>query len=142
MLGDTSFFEGIRCYFRLYNGENALSADFRKVMETVSGISLRCFFRQWLHQPGWPQYRVTCEWSESAREAEVTVIQTQDTGLFDMPMDIAFSSENRREVRKIRPVGRESRFRIPLKIRPSSVEIDPGGWVFKSIEDSRLKIQD
>jgi aminopeptidase N len=142
MLGDASFFEGIRCYYRLYNGKNALSGDFRKIMETVSGISLRTFFRQWLHQPGWPQYRLTWEWNEAAREAEVTVIQAQDTGLFDMPMDIAFSSGNLREVHKIRPSGRENRFRIPLKTRPSSVELDPGGWVLKSIEDQGLKIKD
>ncbi len=134
MLGDANFFEGIRCYYRLYEGESVLSEDFRRVIETASGISLRSFFRQWLYQPGWPQYRITWKWDEAAHEAEVVVIQTQDIGLFDMPMDISFSSGIQREVHKIRIIGRKNRFRIPLKITPIYVEIDPEGWILKSIE--------
>jgi len=137
ILGDSSFFECIRCYYHLYKGGSVLSEDFQKVIEPVSGISLGNFFRQWLHQPGWPQYRITWKWDEAAREAEVVVVQTQTTGVFDMPMDIAFSSGNQREVHRIRIIDKTNTFRIPLKITPSSFEIDPEGWVLKSttIED-------
>ncbi len=134
MLGDPSFFEGIRCYYHLYKGGSVLSEDFQKVMESVSGISLRNFFRQWLHQPGWPQYRIAWKWDEAAREAEIAVIQMQNTGLFDMPMDVVFSSGDQREVHRIRILDKENKFRIPLKISPTSMDIDPDGWVLKSTE--------
>ncbi len=134
MLGESSFFEIIRCYYHLYKDESVMSEDFQRIVESVSGISLRNFFRQWLYQPGWPQYRVAWKWDESAREAEVVVIQVQNTDLFDMPMDIAFTSGNRQEIHKIRVIGKENRFRIPLKFIPTTVEMDPEGWVLKSIE--------
>jgi aminopeptidase N len=142
MLGDSKFFAGIRRYYNLYKGGNALSEDFQVVLESVSGISLKNFFRQWLHQPGWPQYRLLWKWNEAEREAEVIVIQTQKTGLFNMPMDIAFSSGKQQEIHKIRISDKVNEFRIPLNITPSTLEIDPEGWVLKSteIEDRRFQM--
>jgi len=134
MLGDSSFFEGIRCYYHLYKEGNVLSEDFQKLMENVSGISLGNFFRQWLNQPAWPQYSISWKWDEAAKEAEVWVRQTQTTGLFDMPLDIAFLSGNQREIHRVRIIDRMNKLRIPLKNKPSSVEIDPDGWVLKSID--------
>lgn len=144
ILGDASFFECIRRYYDLSKGRSVLSEDFQRVIESASGISLGYFFRQWLYQPGWPQYRFTWNWDETAGEAKVIVTQTQTTGFFDMPLDIEFSSGNQREVHRIRTAGKENRFRIPLKFTPLSMDIDPGGWVLKSveIEDRRLKVED
>jgi aminopeptidase N len=133
ILGDAKFFEGIRRYYGLYAGANALSEDFQKVMESVSGMSLSAFFRQWLYQPGWPEYRVSWHWDGAAGEVELQVRQMQTTGLFDMPLEIAFSVENRKEVYKFQVVDAAHRFRIPLPTRPLAVEIDPDGWVLKSL---------
>jgi aminopeptidase N len=132
MLGDKDFFEGIRRYYGLYAGGNALSEDFQKVMESVSGASLSAFFRQWLCQPGWPEYHIIWHWDEAAGEVEFTVRQMQATGLFDMPLDIAFSVKNRWEVYRFRVSDAVQKFRIPLRQRPVSLAIDPDGWVLKS----------
>ena len=134
MLGDRVFFESIRSYYRLYKGGNAMSGDFRKVVETVSGMSLGNFFRQWLHQPGWPQYQISWKWNENAQEAEVRIVQTQTTGIFDMPLDLAFKTGKQREIYRARLAGRQQKLRIPLKRKPSILEIDPGGWFLKSVE--------
>src|SRR4030095_1066374 len=56
ILGDDTFFKGIRRYYNLYAERNASTEDFQQAMESESGISLTGFFRQWCYQPGWPVY--------------------------------------------------------------------------------------
>jgi aminopeptidase N len=134
MLGDASFFRGIRRYYSLYAGGNASSEDFQKAMEAVSGIPLDVFFKQWLTQPGWPEYSLSWRWDEKARAAEITVRQQQATGLFDMTADIAFETETGKEVRTLHLAGAEQTHRIPLPSKPFSIELDPDAWLLKSVE--------
>jgi aminopeptidase N len=133
ILGDKTFFEGIRQYYSLYAGKNTSSEDFQEVMESASGSDLSVFFRQWLFQPGWPEYLVRWHWNESAGELELSVKQEQATGRFDMPMNVVVSAEKLQEVHRIRISSTNNRFRIPLRTKPSAVEIDPDGWVLKTV---------
>jgi hypothetical protein len=57
----------------------------------------------------------------------------QTTGLFDMALDIVFEVGDRKEVRRLRVSDETHLFRIPLSEEPLSVEIDPDGWVLKTI---------
>ncbi len=132
LLGDEKFFEGIRLYYQRYADRNAMSGDFQKAMESVSGTPQDAFFKQWLYQPGWPEYQITWGWNTDAGEVELSIRQTQTAGLFDMPLEIAFSSGSQREVRKFRVAGETHSFRIPLKTQPDAIEIDPDGWLLKS----------
>jgi aminopeptidase N len=138
MLGDVKFFEGIRRYYRLHADGNALSEDFQKEMESAGGIELTAFFKQWLYQKGWPEYLVSWHWNAIAGEVELQLRQTQTIGLFDMPLNIAFSVGNRREVRRFRVTGETHNFRIKLKAEPDAIELDPNGWVLKSVRYLKL----
>jgi aminopeptidase N len=134
VLGDDAFFRGIRSYYQRYAGKNARSEDFQKTMESASGASLSAFFHQWLYQPGWPEYEVSWHWDESRRQVKCRVRQLQSTGIFDMPMDIAFEVDTRREVRRFRISKAEQEFKIRLPGKPSSIKLDPDGWILKSGE--------
>jgi aminopeptidase N len=136
MLGDKIFFKGIQRFYALYEGKNISSEDFQKAMESASGASLGNFFHQWLYQPGWPDYRVSSEWKESRHVLEVSIRQAQTTGLFDMPMDIVVSVGKRKSICRVRVSEAIHTFRIPLRDKPSAIEIDPGGWVLKTISVS------
>jgi aminopeptidase N len=129
VLGDEVFFAGIRRYYSEFAGRNASSEDFQRVMESFSGKSLQRFFRQWLYQPGWPEYRVTWSWDERAGEAVVRFDQTQAAGLFDMPVEIAFDMGERRELRLVRVGEKEETVRVTLPKRPAALRIDPDGWL-------------
>jgi aminopeptidase N len=133
LLGEDTFFKGIRHYYQLHAGGTALSEDFQKAMESVSGRSLRAFFHQWLYQPGWPLYSISWHWDESRHQVSCVVRQLQKTGLFDMPLDIAFSIDGRQEVRRFRVSEAEQKFSISLPGKPSSIKIDPNGWILKSV---------
>jgi len=133
LIGDEAFFEGIRRYYSLHAGGNVRTVDFRKAMESAGGKDLDAFFSQWLYQPAWPEYRLRWDWDDAGRAVTIHIRQTQDTGLFDMPMDIVLSSGNRKVVRRIRVSERDSSFRVQLSWPPSAVEIDPDGWILKTL---------
>jgi aminopeptidase N len=133
LIGNDAFYKGIRQYYQLYAGGTVRSEDFQKAMESTSGVSLDSFFHQWLYQPGWPQYSVSWNWNERAHEMECMVRQLQSTGLFDMPLDIVFNTDNGQEVRRLRIAKAEQEFRIPLPGKPLAIEIDPNGWILKSV---------
>ncbi len=133
ILGDETFFAGIRSYYNLYAGRNVLTEDFRAVMESVSGRRLATFFHQWFEQPGWPEYRVSWRWDAAAKEVELEFTQQQTGGLFEMPLDVAFTLGQRRELRTVEVSARTATVRVALPEAPSAVEIDPGGWVLKEV---------
>jgi aminopeptidase N len=132
ILGDEKFFEGIRRYYAAYQDRAALTEDFQKAMESTGGVDLSAFFRQWLYQPGWPEYEISWRWNELNGKVELMVRQLQTAGAFDMPMEIAFRVGDRWEKRRIRVAKAEELFNIPLSVKPSSVKIDPDGWLFQS----------
>jgi len=121
----------------MYQDGNATSEDFRKAMESASGVSLSTFFKQWLYQPGWPEYRISWNWDAVAGEVGLVIHQAQTTGLFDATLDVVFEERDRREAHKIRVFNADQSFRIPLSGRPSSIEIDPDGWLLKTISVQR-----
>ena len=86
-LGDDVFWAGIRTYYQRYKLRNALTEDFREVMEEVSGQDLKAFFHQWLHEPGYPDLAVTWTYHTADQEVEVVIRQGQDH-LYDVPLTI------------------------------------------------------
>jgi aminopeptidase N len=133
ILGDATFFKGIRRYYSLYAERNVSTEDFQRAMESESGISLTGFFRQWCYQPGWPVYEIAWRWDAGAGEVEMTFHQAQTTGLFDMPVQIVLGAGDRREARKVRISAQDQTVRLKLSERPSTLEIDPDGWLLKSV---------
>jgi len=55
-VGDDAFFNGLRAYVSQYSGGNAEIADFRDVMERVSGKPLGDFFNAWLYETKLPPF--------------------------------------------------------------------------------------
>jgi aminopeptidase N len=132
MLGDEMFFNGIRRFYSMYEGRNASSEDFQKVLEGVSATDLSTYFKQWLHRPGLPEYRLTWHWSESTGELAISVLQVQTTGLFDMPVEIVVSAGTQKDVYRFRIREAAHSLRIPLRTKPLTVELDPNNWILKS----------
>lgn len=66
-LGDENFRKGIRKYYAAFEGKNASTEDFRKVMETIRKVDLKLFFQQWLYSPGQPNLNVTWRYDEAKK---------------------------------------------------------------------------
>ncbi len=133
VLGDEVFFRGIRHYYGLHAEGTVLTSDFQRVMESESGKSLHDFFSQWLYQPGWPDYQITWHWNDRTSETELTVRQIQETGLFDMPVDLMFRCTGRTERRTLQISSESKTFALPLPCKPHAMEVDPDGKLLKNV---------
>jgi len=88
-LGDVVFWKGIQNYYAAYAGSNATTADFKKIMEQVSGVDLNAFFKQWLFTAGHPVLDITWKYNEAKKRLVVRIVQQQDE-LFDFPLELTF----------------------------------------------------
>ena len=137
LLGDETFFRAVRTYYRRHAGGNAVTEDVQRVMEAEAGASLQTFFRQWLYQPGFPEYRVSWRWDARSRQAEVVFEQVQAGGLFDTPVELAFAVGDAQERRTTRVAERRQTVRLDLPGPPSSLVLDPDGWLLHAATVSR-----
>jgi aminopeptidase N len=90
LVGDETFFAGIRHYYESFAGGNASSNDFRGAMEAVYGQDLDWFFDQWLERPGYPMLSIASEWDTATGEAVVTITQAQPDAwpAFRFPLEV------------------------------------------------------
>jgi len=135
-LGDATFFGGLRRFYALHAGANASSEDLRRVLEAESGTNLETFFRQWLHEPGFPEYEVAWRWDRAAGEVVLDLAQSQASGPFDMPVELAFHVGDTIERRTLRVSERSQTLRVALPSAPTTLELDPDGWLLKSVRVS------
>jgi len=107
-LGDDIFWKGIRSFYEVYKNKNALTDDFKRVMEAVSGKNLGGFFHQWLYLPGQPDLKITARSSQREGSTEIVVEQTQPS-LFNFPLELLINSQDGTTREKIMVSGRISK---------------------------------
>ncbi|MBR9978382.1 MAG: hypothetical protein KFH87_09855 [Bacteroidetes bacterium] len=91
VMGDETFFEGLRAYGQTNAYGNASSFDLQRTMEEYYAQPLNWFFDQWVFAAGWPEYTLYRVLDEDEAPLRVRLEQTQDQEkypLFIMPMDL------------------------------------------------------
>jgi aminopeptidase N len=122
-IGDDAFWRGIRKYYVTYLNKNALTADFRKIMEEASGTDLKSFFQQWLYRPGHPELEVTWTYSKGAVTVNIRQIQAVP---FAFPLDVRLRLPDGTLIEKSVPVsGALERFTVPSEAKPAELVLDP-----------------
>lgn len=125
-IGDDAFRKGIRTYYERYQLSNALTDDFRKVMEEVSGQNLKDFFQQWLFTAGHPKLKVTWEYDNKKNNLAVKVQQIQATP-FQFPLELGIfkNSSGEPETHTLEVSKPEQSFDISMKYAPALINLDP-----------------
>lgn len=133
-VGDDTFLKGIRTYYSRYKYSNALTSDFQRTMESVSGKSLKSFFQQWIFRPGHPV--LSSNWEQNNTELLFKLVQKQSKP-FQFPLEIRLTLEDNNTIMKTFEVSKSAEeFKIPIKSKVTNVEIDPNGWLlFESLND-------
>jgi aminopeptidase N len=143
VLGTKIFWKGIKSYYLKYKDLNASTADFKKVMEEVSGINLTTFFNQWLYQPG--VLKLEAEWYYDKSETELVLFlkQVQDGKvLIEMPIEIGINiEENKQKIQKIQLSGASSKHRIKLENEPTNISLDPNLLVLMNNSIKKIEIK-
>jgi aminopeptidase N len=133
VVGDEKFFAGVADYYRTHRDGNALTEDFRRVMELHAGRPLDWFFQQWIYRPGFPAYDAAWSWDESAKRLRLRVRQTQGGEPFRMPLEVEFRDGDSARRETVEVGGREQTFDFKLARRPGAVAVDPDEWVLKTL---------
>ncbi|MFQ5537789.1 MAG: M1 family metallopeptidase [Gemmatimonadota bacterium] len=157
VLGDETFFRGIRAYYRSYAGANATTRDLQSVLEAESGRDLEWFFHEWLFEPGYPEFQVSVEPPPDSTNAvaSVTIRQVQNPAWprFRMPVALEWTRGGAVHHDTVEVSGAETRvlLRAPAAVgasagaahsgdpglregalpAPPRVILDPDGWVLK-----------
>jgi len=119
-LGDEMFWKGIRSYYAKYNGGNANTDDFRKVMEQASGQNLEVFFKQWLFTAGHPQLNVNWIYNADKKRVELTIEQKQKS-LYDVPVELSIGGEKH----TVQIKDKITTVQFPAATKPASIITDP-----------------
>jgi len=119
-LGDEVFWKGIRQYFAEYNGSNANTMDFKKVMEKTSGKDLSVFFKQWLYTAGHPDVVIRCQYMSAIHTVKVIVTQQQDK-LYNFPLDISIDGK----LNQVEVNSREVTSSFSVAKSPGKIIADP-----------------
>jgi aminopeptidase N len=130
-LGDDDFWQGIRTYYDRYKIGNALTSDFKNVMEEISGKTLDVFFQQWLFTAGHPVLVVEWEYDDEAGIFQMEVRQTQPEGPFRFPLEIAIAGPRPKNIQQLTLDIHQQwhRFSFPLDFSPQKITLDPDTWL-------------
>ncbi|MGA2264265.1 MAG: M1 family metallopeptidase [Acidobacteriota bacterium] len=133
-VGEEAFWKGLSTYYQRYRNGNALTEDFRNVMEEVSGKTLDAFFRQWVFTPGQPALKGT--WSYSGGVLTVEIHQTQTTDfVYQTALDIGIMADRNAapRVETVQLEQRDQTFSIKLDKEPAEVVLDPNVWLLMQV---------
>lgn len=126
-LGDEMFWKGIRAYYELYENSNALTDDFRKVMEDISGEDLASFFKQWTYTKGYPE--LDWKWEYKNKKLKLTLQQLQDHYTFTFPLDIGISIDGSMQIETVEVNKSSEVFEFVIDEKPTSIVLDPELWL-------------
>jgi aminopeptidase N len=142
VLGDELFWKAIRHYAGKHRGGNVTTPDLQRAIEEATGRNLDAFFDQWVYGAGHPALTVAYEYDDKAKQAKLSVKQTQSTEhrtaeVFRTPLDVDFAWEGGNQSFRVELTEREQSFYFPLPEKPKMVRFDPGGWLLKSVDFKR-----
>ncbi len=136
VVGDDSFFEGVRLYYMRHANATALTDDLQRAMEDIPGRDLGWFFDQWLHRPGHPVLHP--QWREKGSEVEIVVEQAQspEWPVFRFPLEVEVVLRDGSRTREtIEVTERRHTLRLPATGPVDRVVLDPDEWLLKEIAD-------
>jgi len=138
VLGDTVFFNALRAYANQPSLQysTATTKDLQTACETVSGKDLGYFFQEWIYGEGYPVYQYSWNWKNSGDSSAVTLSIAQVPGrlnpdFFAMPIDVRILSPGKDTTISVFNNAQSQTFTVRFPAMPTSVLLDPDGWILK-----------
>ena len=157
VVGTPTFWAGIKLYYGRYKDGTATTNDFRRAMEEAcvaagdqcpaDGKDLSWLFTSLLNRGGALQVQGTWTYDAASKQVQVTLEQTQTSGLYRMPIEIrittigsaapggrggagaAAAPQPTRTRQVVQLTQQRQTFSFPSDIEPANVELDPEAWV-------------
>ncbi|WP_289037168.1 M1 family metallopeptidase [uncultured Zobellia sp.] len=126
-LGDEIFWKGIKAYYKAFQNSNAMTVDFRKIMEQASGEDLESFFQQWLFIKGYPELK--WDWNYNKKNLQINLTQVQKHHIFKFPIEIGVVKDGETVIYKMDMENARKNLTIKLDYQPDDVVLDPESWL-------------
>lgn len=126
-IGYGKFMEGIRSYYEQYAGSNAITENFKLVMEKVSGEDLDDFFDQWLFEAGHPEIEFDYTYNKKKKSLKLSLEQVQeDQPIFDIHIEVAVKTAGgASEIKTVHLDGKKGTFDLKVGSTVKEVILDP-----------------
>tara|TARA_B100001250_G_scaffold414475_1_gene453106 strand:- start:3069 stop:5552 length:2484 start_codon:yes stop_codon:yes gene_type:complete len=124
-LGDDAFWRFIKYYTKVYQYKNVETPDLKKAIEETTGQNMDWFFKQWVYEPGFPEYEVKWNYNQRNKSIKLFIKQTQDlveNNIFKMPIKIQIDNADH----TIWVEEKEIVHEISVKKRPKLVIFNAG----------------
>ena len=127
-LGEDGFWRTIEHYTRTYQYDNVETSDFKRAIEETTGQNMEWFFKQWIYEPGYPEYNVSWTYNSRYSSVKLHVQQTQDlktTNLFKMPIKVQVDNK----AHTIWIEDQDMIYELPVAKRPKMVVFNAGSRI-------------
>ena len=135
-LGDASFIDGLRHFYKENKFKYASFNDLQESFEKVSGKKLKKFFAQWVEKPGAPSVKcskITVRKIDDKFELLFALSQTGKIS-YDLDIPVVARFKNSKPFQTVLNLNRRSKFfKLRVDEKPMSFEIDPEFDVFREI---------
>ena len=122
-IGDDAFWRFIQHYTKENQYKNVETPDLKKAIEETTGQNMDWFFKQWIYEPGFPEYNVTWKYNQRNKSVKLTVKQTQkNTNIFKMPIQIQIDDK----LKTVWIEDKEMVYEVPSEKRPKMVIFNAG----------------
>jgi aminopeptidase N len=143
-MGDSLFFQALKTYLERYRYGNAITEDFQKACEDISGTNLQWFFDQWIKRKGWPRIQIDTSTFVNgdikSMRMKIAQVQSQDYGMFQqVPLQIGFRlPDNSFEYRTITFSGPETIINIDSLPEYRSMSVNQGNALRSLVQIAKV----
>ncbi len=140
ILGTKVFFDVLKTYVAdsaLAYGV-AVTEDFQRVAETVSGLDLNYFFQEWVYGVNYPKY--TIDWGYEAQPngryaiaLSIDQAKNADPNYFTMPINIRFKTTTGDTTVTLFNDEQNQLFEFSIGGKPLMMTFDPDNWILKDV---------
>jgi aminopeptidase N len=142
VLGDDAWWKAIRHYVAKHRSTNVTTPEFQRAIEQATGRNIDWLFDQYVYRGGHPALRLAFEWDDAAKQAKLSLQQTQDekeSSVFRLPVVVDFTVDGKKHEFNVEVIDKAHNFYFPLPGKPQMVRFDPRGDFLKSVEFKRGK---
>jgi aminopeptidase N len=134
VVGTDIYWEGIRKYYGQYKDGSATTADFRRVMEEVSGLELGWFFAQWLYESG--ELVLEGGWEYDVESGVLSVELRQVGQVMEMPVEVGIvGADGEMRVERLWLKDSVQSWELEWDEEPVELVVDPNTWLlYRGVE--------
>ena len=136
--GDSVFYNILRSYLNdpALAYKTAVTEDFQRVAENVSGLNLNYFFQEWIYGENYPKYDVSWEKSKNSNNTynlKINISQKVNSypSFFTMPVDLLITTNQGDTTYTVFNNAQSQEFSFTIKDEPLYITLDPDNKILK-----------